>query len=131
LVVGQVSAVHLAPPGETGGALLIQLTNAVGAAEAVVPLPGAELTAAGIAVPYPAAEIEAGPTAEPGARLSLGEVASAFAYYGAGRVRLDGRRLTERISGFGDVAAQDPALRPLPPIVVVRPDHSAADPADG
>jgi hypothetical protein len=118
-LIGQVSAVHV-PEGESEP-LFVQVETVTAESDLIVPVNEAAVEEGTLVVPYSAATIERGPTVDPAATLSIGEVAYVLRYYDAGEVEVGGHPLTERSSTVGDVAARDPHVRSLPPIVVARP----------
>jgi hypothetical protein len=117
-VIGQVSAVHV-PEGEDEP-LFVQVETTA-ADDLIVPVREAAVEEGTLVVPYSATTIERGPTVDPAAILSIAEVAYVLRYYDAGEVEAGGHPMTERASTVGDVAARDPHVRSLPPIVVARP----------
>ncbi|GIJ45342.1 hypothetical protein Val02_22280 [Virgisporangium aliadipatigenens] len=110
--LGEIAAVHTTADGTVA---VIELD--VDGILRVLPLSGLSDGA----VPYPAGLVRRGPSVGPDQRLSVGEVAAVFAFYGVGQVDLSSAPLTTRVVGFGDVSSTDPRLRPLPPIVVTKP----------
>jgi hypothetical protein len=126
-VIGQVSAVHV-PVGESEP-LFVQVETTTAEIDLIVPVNEAAVEEGGLVVPYSAATIEHGPTVDPAATLSIAEVAYVLRYYGAGEVDAGGHRMTERASTVGDVAARDPNVRSLPPIVVAKPGFAGDRPS--
>lgn len=93
-----------------------------------MPLFGARLEDDALVLGYPASMITTGPTVDPEASLSLGEVGAVLAYYLPGVA--SGFPVTERASEIGDVGAglvhRIPAFPgigedDLPPIVIISP----------
>jgi hypothetical protein len=96
----------------------------------VAPLLGAELLPEGLVLAYPAGHVTAGPTVDVEAALSVGEIGAVLSYYG--RSTITRSRLTDRVTGTGDVGSVHPDVRAipsfptlgdddLPPIVVTKP----------
>ncbi|MDG4821534.1 hypothetical protein O7635_06645 [Asanoa sp. WMMD1127] len=115
--VGRVTATHVSGRQP----MLVQLSGGEPGSERIVPVGSATRDADGLVLPYPAAQVAAGPTVTPDAVLSVGEAAFVFGYYGEGTVSAPGHAITDRADEVGDVGDQDPEVRRLPPIVVIRP----------
>lgn len=94
------------------------------------PLFDAVLQADGLVLGFPAVLVADGPTVDAEATLSAGEVGYILDHYRPGRPHPRGLPVTDRCDDTGDVAAENPDVREippvigdqdLPPIVVIRP----------
>jgi len=127
--LGRIGAVHV--PAGNVQPLLVSFP-AESETPYAAPLFGAELGASALVLAYPAATVETGPTVDAAVTLSAGEVGYILDHYRPG-TRLDGKHpITDRLTGTGDVGADHPDVREippgpgigdreLPPIVVAKP----------
>lgn len=121
-VIGRAEAIHVSSEGDD--AIFVQVGIGQELNQAVVPLAEATLSNDKLVVPYSQDKIDNGPRVVALTSLSTGEASSILSYYEAGQVDFRGTMLNQRSDDDYERPAGniDPlVIRPLPPIVIVRP----------